>query len=322
VNISVVIPLYNKRPYIMRAISSVLSQTHPANEILVVDDGSTDGSREVVLEFKDSRIRLITQPNRGVSAARNRGVEAASNPLVAFLDADDEWLPCFLGTIARLAKNHPECGAFATAYDIKEVWGVTTSPRFNGIPPLPWEGVIDNFFCAVQVHPPFCSSTVCVQKTVLTEVGMFPIGERLGEDLDTWCRIALAYPIAFSTLVCGMYRRDANNRACTQNLPPHNYILVDTLDSAIAKMVTKQITSERFSINELSECKYKIIINSAAANVVAGQRQRARDLLAGASQTHAFKFSWIMWFGLSWFPSSLLSFVLACKRKLTKRSLS
>ena len=91
--ISVVIPLYNKVKYIRRALDSVLNQTSADLEVIVVDDGSTDGGGHVVLRQHDGRVRLIRQGNKGVSVARNRGVSEARADLIAFLDADDEWLP-------------------------------------------------------------------------------------------------------------------------------------------------------------------------------------------------------------------------------------
>jgi glycosyltransferase involved in cell wall biosynthesis len=94
--VSVVIPIYNKGKYVHRALSSVLSQTHPFFEIIVVDDGSTDNGTEKVLEFDDPRILLIKQENKGPGAARNAGLVRARGKYVAFLDADDEWLPSFL----------------------------------------------------------------------------------------------------------------------------------------------------------------------------------------------------------------------------------
>jgi len=92
--ISVIIPLYNKAPYIKRAIDSIKNQTHPASEIIIVDDGSTDSSNRVVsaIAKENSNIKLFTQKNMGASVARNRGVELATSDYVAFLDADDEFL--------------------------------------------------------------------------------------------------------------------------------------------------------------------------------------------------------------------------------------
>ena len=93
--ITVVIPLYNKARHIKRAMQSVLDQTFRDIEVIIVDDGSTDASVLEVKTICDPRIRLITQENKGSSAARNRGIIEASNPIIAFLDADDIWMPHF-----------------------------------------------------------------------------------------------------------------------------------------------------------------------------------------------------------------------------------
>ena len=89
--ISVVIPLYNKEKQIAKTLQTVLNQTYQNFEIVIVNDGSTDGSVEEVLRISDSRIRLVNQENGGVSAARNRGIDEAKGEYIAFLDADDLW---------------------------------------------------------------------------------------------------------------------------------------------------------------------------------------------------------------------------------------
>lgn len=108
-NISVIISLFNKEKYITRAIDSVFAQTHQDFEIVVVDDGSTDGGPELVEKYQDSRLRLIRQQNEGPGSARNCGIQETKAPYLAFLDADDEWLPDFLHRYLDALKTNPDC---------------------------------------------------------------------------------------------------------------------------------------------------------------------------------------------------------------------
>lgn len=210
--VSVVIPLYNKGPYIARALNSVLAQTIQDFEVIVVDDGSTDDGAAVVKGFDDPRIQLIQQENRGVSAARNRGIEAARTELVAFLDADDEWLPGFLETIMRLRRKFPKAGAYATAF-------YTHSRRrsdhldLKAVPPEPWEGLIPRYFLTVTYRGPISSSSVCIPRSIFDNIGMFIEGVWWGEDSEMWGRIALHYTVAFSWTYGAIYHFDATNRA-------------------------------------------------------------------------------------------------------------
>ena len=109
--VRVVIPLYNKGILVRRALNSVLSQTYQNFEVVVVDDGSTDEGPEVVRECSDSRVRLIRQENAGPGAARNRGAQESQAPYLAFLDADDEWMPLFLEVYVECLRSHPDCDA-------------------------------------------------------------------------------------------------------------------------------------------------------------------------------------------------------------------
>lgn len=114
--VSVIIPLFNKAPYIERALASVFAQTFTDFELIVVDDGSTDAGPAIVESFSDPRIRLVRQANAGPGAARNRGLSEARGELVAFLDADDEWLPEFLSESVRLLDEHPEAATVTSGY--------------------------------------------------------------------------------------------------------------------------------------------------------------------------------------------------------------
>jgi hypothetical protein len=114
--ISVVIPLYNKESYIVRAITSALSQNYPPLEVIVVDDGSTDNGPKLVQSVHDPRVKIVCQENRGPGAARNRGLALAKGQYISFLDADDEWDPMFLESAMAFLQKHPSCSLVATGY--------------------------------------------------------------------------------------------------------------------------------------------------------------------------------------------------------------
>ncbi len=196
--ISVIIPLYNKEASVATALRSVLAQTYQDFEIVVVDDGSTDGSVAVVETFDDARIRLIRQQNAGVSAARNRGTAEAKGEYVSFLDADDEWTPGFLEEIQALQEAFPDCKAQATNYTFCSN-GVKSSTILRKLPFDGERGVLSNYFeVASCSHPPVCSICVCIERKLLQEIGGFPIGIKSGEDLLTWARIAVRTQWAYS----------------------------------------------------------------------------------------------------------------------------
>lgn len=112
----------------------------------MVGDGSTDDGAEVAGQFDDPRIRLIQQENRGVSAARNRGIEASRGELIAFLDADDEWTSQHLEALVRLQEKCPQAGAYGTAYILQESESAARVPAYSaGIPPEPWEGLLSDY---------------------------------------------------------------------------------------------------------------------------------------------------------------------------------
>lgn len=196
--ISVIIPLYNKETGIATALRSILAQTYQDFEIIVVDDGSTDGGVAVVETFNDQRIRLIRQQNAGVSAARNHGFAEAKGKYVSFLDADDEWMPGFLEEIQALQEAYPDCRAQATNYSFCSN-GVKSSTILHKIPFKGERGVLSNYFeVASCSHPPVCSICVCIERKLLQEIGGFPIGIKSGEDLLTWARIAVRTQWAYS----------------------------------------------------------------------------------------------------------------------------
>ena len=207
--ISVVIPLYNKEKQIACTLQSVFEQTFQNFEIVIVDDGSTDNSVEEVEKFDDSRIRLIHQTNAGVSAARNRGIEEASGELIAFLDADDVWMPEYLATQYGLYQKYPECSVYACNYEFRDSEGKVTPTIIRKLPFEGEDGILSNYFeVASCSHPPICSISIMVKKMAIQAIGGFPLGIKSGEDLLTWARLAVSGAIVYSRKSLAVFVRD------------------------------------------------------------------------------------------------------------------
>jgi glycosyltransferase involved in cell wall biosynthesis len=200
---SVVIPLYNKSKYIARTINSVLSQTFKNFEVIVVDDGSTDDSRSIVESFPDARVQILHQENLGVSAARNRGIAAAKGVCVAFLDADDEWLPMFLEVVYEAYLQKPDAEIIYTAYS-------TSLERIE--PSSSCEVIeIDDYFASALNGQSMCASAVTIRRCVLEISTCFPLGVGRGEDLDLWFRLIWSgKKVYFINKVLSLYHRDAS----------------------------------------------------------------------------------------------------------------
>lgn len=189
--VAVIIPTFNYARFVARAVQSVLDQTFPPAEVIVVDDGSTDETPDVLATF-GSRIRVIRQENRGVSAARNLGVEDASAPLVAFLDADDAWLPRKLEAQVAALQAHPGAGlVHCGVQDVDEDGRVLRRNTEGG------EGWVagDLLMMKPVVHAPSCS--MLIPRRVFDEAGGFDERLSTSADWDLCVRIAARLPFAF-----------------------------------------------------------------------------------------------------------------------------
>lgn len=202
--ISIVIPLYNKAASIARTIASIQAQGKANWELIVVDDGSTDDGATIVQSIDDPRIRLLTQTNAGVSAARNRGATEARSDCVAFLDADDYWDADHLDNLLGLMQRFPDAVLWATAYKVVGESGQSRKVR------LRHEGdgayLMNNYFADVMdFGHPVCSSAVAVKKSTLIALGGFPLGVKSGEDIVMWARFACAGEMAYSGRATASY---------------------------------------------------------------------------------------------------------------------
>lgn len=198
--ISVIIPLYNKKDFILKALDSIWNQTYLPTEVIIVNDGSTDGSELLVEALHHPLVRLINQKNQGVSAARNEGVKYAKNDWVAFLDADDFWEINYLNTIKSLHLAYSTATLIATSYNYQHCTGKLFSLKLNKMNLSNGnDGLINNYFeIAACSNPPIWTSAVVVFKERLIQIGGFPYGVKSGEDLITWAKLALICDIAYS----------------------------------------------------------------------------------------------------------------------------
>ncbi|WP_080055456.1 glycosyltransferase family 2 protein [Spirosoma aerolatum] len=211
---SIVIPLYNKAKYIKKAIESVLDQTCQDFELIIVNDGSTDKSLEIVTHFTDPRIKIINQENLGVSIARNNGVKIACYDFIAFLDADDWWHSSFLDELAILIQDYEDATFYGTNYYYIK----------NGKSRIEWKGLPENFASGyidyVSIYAksfcvPINCSFVAVRKSAFLSVGGFCPTLRLGEDFNLWIRLALIGKVAYlnKPLAFSNQDVDGSNRA-------------------------------------------------------------------------------------------------------------
>ncbi len=185
--VSVIIPTYNRGWVVKEAIDSVLDQEFSDFELIVVDDGSSDNTREILGGYGD-RITVLRQPNRGVSAARNRGINEAAGQLIAFLDSDDLWLPGKLATQVKFFEENAD----AVVHQTQEIWvrnGVRVNPKkrhhkFSGM-------IFERSLALCLVSP----SAVMIKKNLFDDVGLFDENLPACEDYDLWLRISSRYPV-------------------------------------------------------------------------------------------------------------------------------
>lgn len=214
--VSVVIPAHNAARFLPEAIESVLQQTCPVHEIIVVDDGSTDDTEHVISALGNN-VTYIRQANAGVSAARNRGISIASGELIAFLDADDRWLPEKTARQLQIFIDNPRAGLVATdRADIDTHGNLLLDslfkkqglyPLFAGLNGQPIPAALSRL---VQVNF-IPTSSVMVRKAALEKVGGFDTSIRYGEDLELWVRLAIEYDIICLADVLIHYRQHGNN---------------------------------------------------------------------------------------------------------------
>jgi glycosyltransferase involved in cell wall biosynthesis len=210
--VSTVIPAFNRRDYLPRAIESALAQTVPVDEILVVDDGSTDGSADFVQSRYGSRVRVVRQPNSGVAGARRRGIMEARGEWIAFLDSDDEWLPDRNRELLKAAELVPPDVAWIFG-DLRFVTDEGESPSLFKEYGLVVEEYPKVFLDPLSVlHPTLFSylQSSFIRREALLELNCFTEGLRSDDDILAGIQIGCRYKFAAIARVVGKYYRTSD----------------------------------------------------------------------------------------------------------------
>ncbi|WP_298498875.1 glycosyltransferase family 2 protein [uncultured Algibacter sp.] len=207
---SVIIPLYNKEKFIEATLKSVLNQNFKNFEVIIVDDGSSDSSFKVVSQIKDSKTSIFKQENKGVSFARNLGIEKAKGKYIALLDADDYWHTNHLLELKKLIDTFPKAGLFCNNYEVYYTDTIYKPAKFN----FDFKEdclIVKDFFKASVTNSVAWTSGVAFTKEKFNAVGGFNTILKTAQDLDLWIKLALKYDVAFNPIITMSYKIHVDN---------------------------------------------------------------------------------------------------------------
>lgn len=232
--VSVIIPVYNRETFIAEAIQSVLSQTFTDLELIIIDDGSTDNTAQIVQAVDDPRLRYIPQENRGVSAARNHGISLAQGDYIAFLDSDDSYLPTKLERQIALFQADSTLGmVYTEALIVNQLTGATNTLDYTPSGHIYREILFRD--------SPLRLSTVMVSREAIQQVGGFDESMRIAEDTDFIIRVTKAYPVGVVTDPLTHYTVHDSNTVKYGARPPEE---VDRVRDLVITMKDKHLTTD------------------------------------------------------------------------------
>ena len=290
--VSILTPAYNSAKFIRQTLESALRQTFTDFEMIVVDDGSTDDTRRVVESYAaaDDRIRLISQSNGGIAAARNRAMSMARGRLFALLDSDDVWLPCYLADQLDIMARHPDIAVLSAN-------AINFGGAFNGTPLLATRprGRIRqvSLLELVTVEDSLCILSI-FRKEVVDAIGGFDATLRRSEDYDLWLRAAVnGYRIAVNPQPLGLYRRRPDS------LSADEVLMLEAMKAPLLKV--RQMCSERPEVTQavdlqLARVARRSLRASARLALVEGDMPAlAAQLDALAKETGAARYRLAHW---------------------------
>lgn len=272
--VSVIIPVYNGEKTIRETVESVLNQTLSDFELIIIDDGSTDSTLDVLSTIKDSRLKVVSYSNAGVSASRNRGIELASGEYIAFLDADDFWTPDKLEfQVKALAANPQASVVYSWADCIDEanqLLGIDHHFTVNG-----------NILTRLLVSNCIAgsASSVLARREVFVEVGNFDETLTHAEDWDMWLRLAARYEFVVVPIPQILYR-------ITDTSASSDFIKQEAGSSQVIERAFKRVSE---SLQHLKSHAYANLYLYLATRILRGPPQRQKSLLAGKFIWRAFR---------------------------------
>jgi len=253
--VSVIVPVFNGEKYIGETLRSVFSQDYANLEVIVVNDGSTDATLQEILPFRDhSNFIYLEQPNRGVSAARNKGLMCATGEFVAFLDHDDLWLPQKIRLQVEYLTSHPEVALVHSDYSAIDANGSPTylyrSPR--------WPTNVEGYcFKDLFIRNRLALLTVMVRTACLDRVGEFNEKITAAEDYEMWLRLAWYYPFGYLSERLAYYRLHDSNASCNKlNMELMELFVIDSILAKfpeVSRIIRRRLVRER-----LGELNYSV----------------------------------------------------------------
>jgi glycosyltransferase involved in cell wall biosynthesis len=202
---SVIIPLYNKERFIENTIKSIINQSFKDFEIVIVDDGSTDRSYEIASTFQSEKIKLFKQQNKGVSVARNVGIDYATSNYIALLDADDTWYDNHLFELKKQIDLFPDAGLYCNNYEVFYRENFSEKAQFN----FAYHDdclIVEDYFKASIINSVAWTSAVAFSKEKFKAIGGFNTYLKTAQDLDLWIRFALKYKVGFNPTITMSYK--------------------------------------------------------------------------------------------------------------------
>lgn len=252
--LSVVMPLFDKASHIAAALDSVFAQSHAPHEVIVIDNGSTDGGRAIVADLSDPRIILLdlTRPGPGGYAGRNVGIRAATGDWIAFLDADDLWAPDHLADLAQAIGEDQTVGAVATRFHhvfADRIQPQRIAPALQTPVTLDFAGFLESWLAVREC--PMWTGAIAIRRTLLTAAGLFPEGKGVrGGDKELWLRIVRQAPLRYVPRISATFHRDSENKVSKSTTTLDLPMLVATARAMMATAAPDEIALLRRLVNQ------------------------------------------------------------------------